>query len=143
MRFFPPEDFEALQSFTEILIPTDDTPGAHEAYCAHYMDFVLQAYTGFEPETQALWRKALAALKEAGFHAADRKGRVALVEEISNPERDKSASHPAYFAYRLIKRENAFAFYTAREGMIEDLDYKGNTYNAVFPACNHPEHHVV
>jgi hypothetical protein len=142
-QFFQPEDFEALQSFTEILIPTDDKPGAREAYCAHYMDFVLQAFTGYEPETQALWRKALAALKETGFHAADPKGREALVEEISKPERDKSASHPAYFAYRLIKRENAFAFYTAREGMIEDLDYKGNTYNATFPACNHPEHHVV
>ncbi len=142
-QFFPPEDFQALQSFTEILIPTDDTPGAREAYCAHYMDFLLQAFAGYEPETQALWRKALAALKEAGFHAADRKGREALIEEISKPERDKSASHPAYFAYRLIKRENAFAFYTAREGMIEDLDYKGNTYNATFPACNHPEHHVV
>jgi hypothetical protein len=142
-QFFSPEDFEALQSFTEILIPTDDTPGAREAYCAHYMDFVLHAYTGYEPATQELWRKALMALKAAGFHSADRSGREALVEEISKTERDKAAKHPAYFAYRLIKKENAFAFYTARAGMIEDLDYKGNSFNASFPACNHPEHHVV
>lgn len=142
-QFFSADDFEALQSFTEILIPSDDTPGAREAHCAHYIDFVLQAFTGYEPKTQALWKRALAALKDAGFHNADRKGREALVEEISKPERDRSAPHPAYFAYRLIKRENTFAFYTARAGMIEDLDYKGNTYNAAFPACNHPEHHVV
>jgi len=142
-RFFTAEDFEALQSFTEILIPTDDTPGAREAHCAHYMDFLLQAFTDHEPETQRLWRNALAALKAAGFHAADRRGREALAEAMSRPERDKSARHPAYFAYRLIKQENAFAFYTARAGMIEALDYKGNSYNASFPACNHPEHHVV
>lgn len=142
-QFFPPEDFEALQSLTEILIPTDDTPGAREAYCAHFIDFLLQAYTGHEPETQKLWRRALAALKEAGFHAADLKGREMLVHDISRPERDPSATHLAYFAYRLIKRENAFAFYTARAGMIEDLGYKGNSYNASFPPCNHPEHHVV
>lgn len=142
-RFFSPDDFEALQSFTEILIPTDDTPGAREAYCAHYIDFLLQAFTGYEPATQELWRRAIAALRMAGFHTADQNGRQMIVEAISKPERDSSAEHPAYFAYRLIKRENAFAFYTAREGMIEALDYKGNSYNASFPACNHPEHHVI
>ncbi len=142
-QFFSPEDFQALQAFTEILIPTDDTPGAREAYCAHYIDFLLNAMTEHAPETQKQWRSAMAALKAAGFHAADAKGRETLVEAISKPERDRSVQHPAYFAYRLIKRENTFAFYTAREGMIEALDYKGNSYNQIFPACNHPEHHHV
>ena len=142
-RFFSPEDFAALQSFTEILIPTDDTPGAREAHCAHYIDFLLSAMTDHVPGTQKQWRDAMTALKAAGFHAADGKGREAIVETISKPERDKSAQHPAYFAYRLIKRENTFAFYTAREGMIETLDYKGNSYNVIFPACTHPEHHII
>ncbi|MBV9036392.1 MAG: gluconate 2-dehydrogenase subunit 3 family protein [Acidobacteriaceae bacterium] len=142
-QFFSPEDFRALQAFTEILIPTDDTPGAREAHCAHYIDFLLNAMTGHSPQTQKQWRNAMAALKQAGFHTADEKGREAIVEAISKPERDKSAHHPAYFAYRLIKRENAFAFYTAREGMIEALDYKGNSYNLTFPACTHPEHHTI
>ena len=31
----------------------------------------------------------------------------------------------------------------ARAGMIEALEYKGNSYNANFPACSHPEHHTV
>jgi hypothetical protein len=142
-QFFSPEDFQALQAFTEILIPTDDTPGAREAHCAHYMDFMLHAMTGHAPETQKQWRSALTALKTAGFHAASGKEREALVEAMSKPERDRSAQHKAYFAYRLIKRENAFAFYTAREGMIEALDYKGNSYNPTFPACTHPEHHII
>ena len=142
-RFFSPEDFGALQAFTEILIPTDDTPGAREAHCAHYIDFLLNAMTDHAPETQKQWRNAMAALKMAGFHAADERGREAIMEAISKPERDKSVQHPAYFAYRLIKRENTFAFYTAREGMVETLDYKGNSYNQSFPACNHPEHHIV
>lgn len=144
-KFFEPGDFEALKSLTEILIPTDETPGAHEAYCAHFIDFYLyaQAQDDYAPETRKHWRDAMTALKTAGFHLADAKGRRDVVELISRPERDHSTTHPAYFAYKLIKRENAFAFYTARAGMIEDLDYKGNSYNAVFPACNHPEHHVV
>src|SRR6266446_8549594 len=79
-KFFGPEDFAVLQSFTEILIPTDDTPGAREAHCAHYIDFVLQASTEAAPDTVRQWREAMAALKEAGFHAADAAGRAAMVE---------------------------------------------------------------
>jgi len=141
-RFFAPDDFAALQAFTEILIPTDDTPGAREARCAHYIDFVLQA-SDQVPQTQKAWRDAMATLKEAGFHAADAKGRAALVEAMSEPERDRNATHPAYNAYRLIKQQNTFAFYTSRAGMIEALEYKGNSYNVTFPACTHPEHHTV
>jgi gluconate 2-dehydrogenase gamma chain len=142
-KFFDAGDFEALQAFTEILIPTDDTPGAREARCAHFIDFVLQASTDAAPDTQRQWRRAMAALKEAGFHAADATHRLAIVAEMARPERERGAKHPAYFAYRLIKQENAFAFYTSRAGMIEALDYRGNTFNVTFPACTHPEHGVV
>lgn len=139
-KFFDAGDFKALQSFTEILIPTDDTPGAREAYCAHFIDFVLDASTEGAPDTQRQWRAAMAALKQLGFHAADAKGREALVAAMSRPERERGASHPGYAVYRLIKQQNTFAFYTSRAGLIEALDYKGNSFNASYPACTHPEH---
>jgi hypothetical protein len=139
-QFFDAEEFSALEAFTEILIPTDDTPGAREARCAAFIDFVLQASPA---ATQKQWRDAMAALRAAGFHAADARTRAALVEEMARPERDRAATHPAYGAYRLIKQQNAFAFYTSRAGMIEALDYRGNSYNESFPACTHPEHHQV
>jgi gluconate 2-dehydrogenase subunit 3-like protein len=142
-RFFDRDDFAALRAFTEILIPTDDTPGAREAHCAHFIDFVLQASTEYAPDAQKQWVAAMQALRDAGFHAADSSGRAALVEAMSRPERERGATHPAYFAYRLIKQQNSFAFYTSRAGMIEALDYRGNSYNAHFPACEHPEHRVV
>ncbi len=141
-KFFPAVDFAALQAFTEILIPTDDTPGAREAHCAHYIDFLLHAADN-APQLQKQWRDAMEALRQAGFHALDANGRADLVEEMSKPERDKSATHPAFSAYRLIKQQNTFAFYTSRAGMIEALDYRGNSYNTAFPACAHPEHHTV
>ena len=139
-RFFSREDFQALQSFTEILIPTDDTPGAREARCAHYIDFVLQAA---EPGMQQQWSDALNALQTAGFHTADPEQRVAMIADMAKPENDRSASHPLHPVFRLIKQQNTFAFYTSRAGMIEALDYRGNTYNLTFPACTHPEHHRI
>lgn len=141
--FFDRGDFDALRAFTEILIPTDESPGAREAHCAHFIDFVLQASTEAAPDTVRHWRDAMAALKEAGFHAADAAGRAAIVEAMSRPEQDRSATHPAYAAYRLVKQLNTFAFYTSRAGMIETLDYRGNSYNASFPACDHAEHRTI
>jgi hypothetical protein len=52
-------------------------------------------------------------------------------------------THPLYTVYRLIKQQNTFAFYTSRAGLIEALDYRGNSYNDTFPACTHPEHHAL
>ena len=142
-KFFDAEDFEALQAFTEILIPTDDTPGAREARCAHFIDFVLQASTEHAPETQRQWRDAMATLRKAGFHAADATGRAALVEAMSGRSASPPRRIPPTRAYRLIKQQNTFAFYTSRAGMIESLDYRGNSYNATFPACEHPQHQTV
>ena len=142
-RFFDAEDFEALQSFTEILIPTDETPGAREAHCAHFIDFVLASAAEAEIDDGHAWHDAMQLLKQAGFHTAQPAERRTLIESISRPERDHSAQHPAFRAYLMIKRENAFAFYTSRAGLIETLDYRGNTYNVSFPGCNHPEHHAI
>ena len=125
-RFFSADDFQALQSFTEILIPTDETPGAREAQCAHYIDFVLQAGS---QSVQKQWTDAMAALKQAGFHSADAPGRLSLITAMARPEVDRAASHPLYPIFRLIKQQNTFAFYTSRAGMIEALDYRGNTFN--------------
>ena len=141
-RFFDAADFGALQSFCEILIPTDDTPGARDARCAHFIDFLLHSADAV-PQLQQQWRAAMAALKEAGFHAAGAADRAAMVEAMSRPERERGAAHPLYSAYRLIKQQNTFAFYTSRAGMIDTLDYRGNSFHLAFPACTHPEHHTV
>ena len=80
-KFFDAEDFAALQAFTAILIPTDDTPGAREARCAHFIDFVLHASTGVAPDVVQQWRAAMRALRQARFHESDSEGRAAIVAE--------------------------------------------------------------
>lgn len=142
-KFFDAEDFAALDAFTAILIPADDTPGAREARCAHFIDFLVNASSAVDTRLPQQWRTAMKALRDAGFHAADAKGREEIVAAMARPERERGATHPAYFAYRLIKQQNTFAFYTSRQGMIEALDYRGNSFNVTFPACDHPEHRTV
>jgi len=86
-KFFDATDFGALQSFTEILIPTDETPGAKEAHCAHFIDYLLDSAEGV-PEMRKQWRNAMSLLRDSGFHKADAKKRAALVDAMSRPERD-------------------------------------------------------
>lgn len=132
-KFFDPEDFAALESFTEILIPTDDSPGAREARCAQFIDFLLDA-SEQDPNAQAAWRKTMSSLRDLGYHAASPQERGRLVEQMAQQDDP---------AFRMIKQLNTFAFYTSRPGQIETLDYRGNSYNATFPACTHPEHKVL
>jgi hypothetical protein len=142
-KFFGADDFAALEAFTAILIPTDDTPGAREARCAHFIDFLLQASEAVDANLARQWRTAMQALRDNGFHSADSDAREAIVSAMSTPERERGATHPAYFAYRLIKQLNTFAFYTSRQGLVECLDYRGNSFNIAFPACDHPEHRTL
>ena len=132
-KFFDAEDFAALQSFTEILIPTDDTPGAREARCAQFIDFLLDA-SEEDPKAQAIWRKTMSTLRDLGYHAASPQERARLVDEMARHDDP---------AFRIVKQLNTFAFYTSRAGQIEALDYRGMSYNATFPACTHPEHKVL
>ena len=142
-KFFDRDDFAALEAFTAILIPTDETPGAREARCAHFIDFLLQASEKVEVNMARQWRTAMQALRDTGFHSADAAAREAIVAAIARPERERGTTHSAYFAYRLIKQHNTFAFYTSRQGLIESLDYRGNSFNVAFPPCDHPEHRTL
>ncbi len=139
-KFFSPEEFSMLQSFTEILIPTDDTPGAREAHVAHYIDFVTNAAAEYAPETQKEWKRAVAWLTARNFGALPAIEKIALVREIAAPERDRKMKHEGFRTYKLIKQSTTFAFYTSRAGLVEDLGYQGNAYLVEFPACEHPEH---
>ncbi|MEO7144341.1 MAG: gluconate 2-dehydrogenase subunit 3 family protein, partial [Bryobacteraceae bacterium] len=142
-QFFSTEEFETLEGYTEILIPTDDQPGAREAHAAHYIDFTVHAAAANAPEMQTEWRSAMAWLREHKFHDATAGERLAMVERMAAPEHDAAAARDGFPVYKLIKGMAVFAFYTSREGLIGNLGYKGLAYLTEVPACNHPEHHTV
>jgi hypothetical protein len=142
-QFFGPDEFTLLETITELLIPSDDTPGAKEAHVAPLIDFVVAAAAEYAPEMQARWRAALDWFSRGGFAKLPPPQQLALLEEISAPERDPSAKHDGFFAYRLIKDMTVHAFYTSRAGLVDDLQYQGLAYLKEFPACSHPEHHRV
>ena len=133
-KFFSLEEFQWLESFTAILIPTDDTPGAREAHVAGFIDFVVNAAAEFAPEVQDHWRKAMIWLRSNNFGKLSANQQLALVTEASK------AGSPQETAYQLIRELTVRAFYTSRVGLIDVLEYQGIAYLTEFPGCSHPEH---
>jgi hypothetical protein len=133
-KFFSPEEFQWLESFTAILIPTDDTPGAHEAHVASFIDFVVNAAAEFASEVQDQWRDAMSWLRSSNFGKLSAEQQLALITDASGA----GSSHAT--AYQLIKELAVRAFYTSRVGLVDVLEYQGIAYLTGFPACTHPEH---
>jgi hypothetical protein len=130
-KFFSAEEFQWIESFTAILIPTDDTPGAREAHVAGFIDFVVNAAAEFAPEVQDQWRDAMNWLRSSNFGKLSPDRQLALITEAS------AAPSPAY---QLIKELTVRAFYTSRVGLVDALEYQGNAYLTEFPGCSHPQH---
>ena len=74
------------------------------------------------------------------FSAAAEGDRIALLTEISLPERDPKAQHEGFEFFQLVKDTTVEGFYTSRVGLIDVLDYQGMNYMSDFPGCTHPEH---
>jgi len=148
-QFFKPEEFQTVKALTEMIIPTDDQPGAKEARVADYIDFVVFASAEFRPSLQREWSAGLVWLEKesrkrhsAPFRELSPADRERLLTEMSLPERDRStdASNPGFSFYRLVKEMTVEGFYTSRVGLIDVLGYQGLTYLSEFPGCTHPEH---
>jgi len=145
--FFEPKEFSAVEALTELIIPTDESPGAKEAQVARYIDFIVSAATEYNPTLQHEWTDGLQLLDrlssekyQRSFHEISAREKEMLLEEMSLPEHDSGRTHPGYKFYRLIKEMTVEGFYTSRVGLIDVLEYKGLSALSEFLGCTHPEH---
>ena len=133
-QFFSLAEFQALDEFTAVLLPTDETPGAREAHVAPFIDYVLSSAAEYAPEMQAEWRTCVAWLTAQPFIGRKPDEQTAWMRQVSQPD-------AVVFAhFQLIKNLAVYAFYTSRVGLIDNLEYKGLAYLTAFPGCSHPEH---
>ncbi len=146
-RFFKPAEFSTVGILAELIIPTDDKPGAREAKVANYIDFVVYSAGEFEPSLQKRWIDGLGLLNELSskkygnpFSDISPSQREEMLTEMSVPEHDPEAQHPGFPFYSLLKGMTLEAFFTSKVGLVDFLDYKGLTFLTNFPGCTHPEH---
>jgi gluconate 2-dehydrogenase gamma chain len=148
-RFFKPGEYKTVETLTELIIPSDDTPGAKEAQVARYIDFVVSAAAEFKPSLQREWTQGLELLDrlsqdkyQKAFPEIPATDQGTLLMAMSLPEREPGASHPGFAFYSLVKDMTVEGFYTSRVGLIDVLGYKGLAILSEFPGCTHPEHQI-
>jgi gluconate 2-dehydrogenase subunit 3-like protein len=148
-QFFKPDEFATVEILTEMIIPTDDKPGAKEAHVANYIDFVVFSAAEFEPSLQRDWSQGLAWLAQESqkrygesFRQVSPSDREQLLTDMSLPERDPKVAetHPGFAFYRLVKDMTVEGFFTSRVGLVGFLEYQGMAFLSEFAGCTHPEH---
>jgi hypothetical protein len=130
-------ELDKLARLVDLIIPRSDTPGASDARVHYYID------------------RSLHLRKEA---AEFRKGRQALdrlaTERHMAPFADLDNQHQnellAYASQHLntdagrffewVKNLTIDGYYSSKEGLVQELGWKGNTYLPEFKGCTHPEH---
>jgi gluconate 2-dehydrogenase subunit 3-like protein len=131
-QFFTSTEFTLVDELSELIIPTDDhSPGAREAKVAAYIDKTL----GETPDSlmKKRWREGLKSIDEIAremhsktFMNASPDQRLAALDRISKNESDPQTPEEKFFVE--LKAAVAFAYYTSKIGLRQELEYKGNTY---------------
>jgi hypothetical protein len=165
--FFDAAQFRLVDVLAEHVIPEDDTPGAHAAGVAEFIDFMVarrvpigsaaaaepppdSAALGAGSNLQRQWLEGLAWIDAycTGAHgrvfiACTRDEQLALLESLAYPAKHLAATAAARDFFQLLRDYTVAGYYTSRLGL-EALGFPGlkSVWDAM-PGCPHtddPDH---
>ena len=129
LQFFTAAEDRLIDHIAEMIIPGDShSPGARAAGVSKFIDLVA---ANSEAERQARWRECVAAMGD--FLALSGPDQKATLDKLSAAESNPKTAAERFFAD--MKKTTIFAYYTSQIGLIQELEFKGNTVLGAFPAC--------
>jgi gluconate 2-dehydrogenase gamma chain len=134
-----------VERLTDLIIPSDDTPGAREAGVAEFVDFMI----AHDHDQQYRFRTGLAWLsahseRQLGkpFLELTEQQQVAVLEPLAYTAKHREGEEEGREFFHSIREMTVMAFYTSEIGYRE-LDNPASRFYARSPACPHtedPEH---
>jgi gluconate 2-dehydrogenase gamma chain len=139
-QFFTPEEYRLVARLTELIMPTDDTPGAREAGVSEFIDFMVAS----DPALQPTFRRGLTwmnshAIQLHGARFMDIGGEQAtdILSNLAYKDHHRLGEEDGQAFFRLMREYTLMGFYTSRIGM-QVLDVPGlKQYYTDSPACPH------
>jgi gluconate 2-dehydrogenase gamma chain len=141
-QFFSPAEYRLLDQLSELIIPRDDTPGAHDAGVVEFIDHMV----AHDSDIQFEFRRGLALINALAvqthsqeFLRLPAQEQEDLLRKIATPNQTEIEG-PAFF--KLLRTYTVMGYYTTRIGL-EALDYPGLRLYSASPECPHkddPEH---
>ena len=134
--FFTRDELALVDELSEMIIPADDhAPGARAAKVAGYIDGRLAE--AFEERERTTWREGLQLVDRLSkqvngrsFLQSSAGQRLALLQRIAEHESKPETPEARFFVE--LKSRVVHAYYTSEIGIRQELEYRGNTYQAEF-----------
>ncbi len=144
-QFFTAGEYAMVERLTEIIIPSDTSPGAKEAGVAEFVDFMVAS----DPSAQYPFRLGLAWLNA---HSERKEGKKfleltleqqnSLLEPLGFKDKARPGEEDGRVFFKLIREYAVTGFYTSEIGY-KELDNPALKFYSESPACPHkgdPEH---
>ena len=138
--FFSPSEYQTIDLLTELIIPKDDGPGAHDAGVAEFIDFLVAHDDSLEYpfRTGLAWLNAFAMEKYgANFDSLQKPQQDALLRKLAYKAEQAPTEVQGQEFFALLRKYTVIGYYTSKAGL-EELDYPGLKFYSASPACPHP-----
>jgi gluconate 2-dehydrogenase gamma chain len=143
--FFTPAEYEIVEKLTGLILPADESPGAHEAGVAEFIDFIVahDDELQYPFRTGLAWLNAFAFEKDgSNFSNLQSSQQEALLRKLAYRSQQSPTERQGQEFFTLIRKYTVLGYYTSRIGL-ESLDYPGLRFYSASPECPHqndPEH---
>jgi gluconate 2-dehydrogenase gamma chain len=144
-QFFTAAQYAAVERLTEIIIPTDATPGAKEAGVAEFIDFMVAS----DPDAQYGFRTGLTWLDAYTVESMGKQfmeltldQQVSLLEPLGFKDKARAGYEAGRRFFAMMREYTVTGFYTSEIGF-KELDNPSLKFYSESPACPHkddPEH---
>jgi len=144
-QFFTAAEYAVVERLTEMIIPTDSTPGAKEAGVAEFIDFMVAS----DPEAQYPFRTGLTWLNAHAEQTAGKRfveltpdQQTSLLEPLSFKDKGRPGDDIGHRFFHTVREYTVTGFYTSEIGF-KELDNPALKFYAESPECPHkgdPEH---
>ena len=144
-QFFTRLEYALVERLTEMIIPSDGTPGAREAGVAEFIDFMVasdrEVQYGFR--TGMSWLNAHSErLLGKPFMELGAEQQTAVLEPLGFKGKARLGEEDGWRFFRLMREYTVMGFYTSEIGF-KELDNPALKFYAESPSCPHkgdPEH---
>ncbi len=143
--FFHAQEYALVERLTDIIIPSDGTPGAREAGVSEFIDLMASRDATLQHgfRTGLTWLNAHSSRRNGKtFLALTGEQQAALLEPFAYKAKHRPGEEPGRDFFELFREYTVMGFYTSEIGL-KELDFPGFQLYSESPACPHkddPEH---
>lgn len=146
-KFFTAAEYAMLEKLSELIIPTDATPGAREAGVSEFVDFIVYS----DPNLQYPFRSGLRWLEAHSRHLFGQSfpelkeaQQTEMLRHLAFKDQFRTGEEDGRAFFRLLREYVVLGFYTSEVGLRE-IGYPGlQQYRKEMPGCEHaaddPQH---